>query len=169
MFRRLPILVGLIALILGPWSANEAWAQDQSQIDFASTVALSLAQPIRLADAEQRPAQQIRIVQPYRDTRSSVALKSLYASTVVMQGLDVHSTMSLLNRGGGEGNPLMAGVVKNKAAFLGVKAAVATGTILAARQIAKRNKVAAFATLVAINSAYGLVVQHNYRVARSLR
>jgi hypothetical protein len=77
--------------------------------------------------------------------------------------------MAVLNRGGGEGNPLMAGVVRNKAAFLGVKAAVAAGSILAARKIGKRNKVAAVATLVAINSAYAFVVQHNYRVARSLR
>jgi hypothetical protein len=100
---------------------------------------------------------------------SSGMLKSLYASTAVMQALDVHSTMSVLNRGGGEANPLMSGVVRNKAAFIGVKAAVATGTILAAREIGKRNKVAAIATLVGINSVYALVVQHNYRVARSLR
>jgi hypothetical protein len=35
--------------------------------------------------------------------------------------------------------------------------------------MAKRNKVAAIATLVAMNSAYAMIVQHNYRVAQRLR
>jgi hypothetical protein len=63
----------------------------------------------------------------------------------------------------------MAGLVDNPAAFIGIKAAVATTTILAARKISKRSKTAAIVTLVAVNSAYALVVSHNYRVARSLK
>ncbi|HYN10684.1 MAG TPA: DUF5658 family protein [Vicinamibacterales bacterium] len=167
MFRRLPNAVALVALIFAPWSASEARAQERQdvpQLELPATV-MAFAQPIRLTETPQRPpaAPQVRI------GGSSPMLKSLYASTAIMQGLDVHSTMSVLNRGGGEANPLMAGLVRNKAAFIGVKAAVAASTILAARQIGKRNKVAAVATLVAINSAYALVVQHNYRVARNLR
>jgi hypothetical protein len=46
---------------------------------------------------------------------------------------------------------------------------VATSTVLAARHMAKRNKVAAIATLIAVNSAYAMIVQHNYRVAQRLR
>jgi hypothetical protein len=86
-----------------------------------------------------------------------------------MQALDIHSTMAVVSRGGAEANPLMAGLVDNKAAFIGVKAAVTATTIFAARKISKRSKTAAIVMLVAVNSAYALVVSHNYRVARSLQ
>ena len=167
MFRRLPTAVALVALIVAPWSVSEARAQERQdvpQLDLPATV-MAFAQPIRLTETPQLPPP----VQQVRMGGSSAMLKSLYASTAIMQGLDIHSTMSVVNSGGGEANPLMAGLVHNKAAFIGVKAAVATGTILAARQIGKRNKMAAVATLLAINSAYALVVRHNYSVARSLR
>ena len=178
MSRRLPKLgaarftgiarFALIALIL-TWSASEVRAQERPAlqgIDFGAAGALSIAQPIRLSELDQRP---IQIAPVNRGAGSSAALRSLYASTAIMQGLDVHSTMAVLKHGGGEANPIMGGLVKNKAAFIGVKAGVAAGTILAARQIGKRNKVAAIVTLVAINSAYAFVVQHNYRVAGSVK
>jgi hypothetical protein len=179
MSRRLPKLgaarftslsrITLIALILAPWSATAVRAQERPalpEIDFGAAVSLSIAQPIRLSELEQGP---IQIAPVNRSSGSSATLKSLYASTAIMQGLDVHSTMAVLKHGGGEANPLMGGLVTNKAAFIGVKAAVAAGTIMAAHQIGKRNKVAAVVMLVAINSAYAFVVQHNYRVARSLQ
>jgi hypothetical protein len=101
--------------------------------------------------------------------RSSKLFSSLLVSTVVMQALDVHSTYRALGQGAVEANPVMAPLTNNKAAFIATKAAVATATVLATRQLAKRNKVAALATLVAINSAYAFVIDHNYRVARGLR
>jgi ABC-type uncharacterized transport system permease subunit len=92
-------------------------------------------------------------------------MTSLYASTAVMQALDVHSTMRALDRGAVEANPLMTGVTGNKAAFMALKAGVAVSTVVAARHMSKRNKVAAILTQVAINSAYAVVVRQNYRVA----
>jgi hypothetical protein len=94
---------------------------------------------------------------------------SLYASTAVMQALDIHSTLKGLDRGAVESNPLMAGLTSNKAAFIATKVGVAAGTILAARHVAKRNKVAAALTLVALNSAYAVVVSRNYKIAGGLR
>ncbi len=125
----------------------------------------AFAQPATL-DMRQLDVQ--RFVAPPMGGQSKL-LSSLLVSTVVMQALDVHSTYSALGRGAAEANPLMAGLAGNKAAFVATKAAVATATVLAVRHVGKRNKVAAIATLVAINSAYALVVDHNYRVARSLR
>jgi hypothetical protein len=86
-----------------------------------------------------------------------------------MQALDVHSTLRALGRGGVEANPLMASATRNKTAFIALKAGVALSTVMAARNMSKRNKVAAIVTLVAINSAYAFVVNHNYRVARGAR
>jgi hypothetical protein len=133
-------------------------------VDVGASVS-AFAQPATL-DMRQLDVQ--RFVAPPRDGRSRL-LSSLLVSTVVMQALDVHSTYSALGRGAVEANPVMAGLAGNKAAFVATKAALATATVLAARHVGKRNKVAAIATLVAINSAYAFVVDHNYRVARSLR
>jgi hypothetical protein len=133
-------------------------------VDVGASVS-AFAQPATL-DMRQLDVQ--RFVAPPRDGRSRL-LSSLLVSTVVMQALDVHSTYSALGRGAVEANPVMAGLAGNKAAFVATKAALATATVLAARHVGKRNKVAAIATLVAINSAYAFVVDHNYRVARNLR
>lgn len=109
----------------------------------------------------------------YRDVRTSSALSAslvgLYASTVALQMLDVRSTYAVIERGGAEGNPIMAGIVSSKGAFVAMKAGLAASTILAARQIAKHNKVAAIITLVAVNSVYASVVAHNFNLANQMR
>jgi hypothetical protein len=96
-------------------------------------------------------------------------LLPLYASTVLLQALDVHSTLQVLGHGGGEGNPLMQGMVSNKGVFVAAKAGVAAASIYAASRIAKRSKVGAIVTLVGLNSAYAFVVSHNYKLANELR
>lgn len=117
-------------------------------------------------DEQQVPA----IPRPRPGSRSGPAVMfSLYATTATMQALDVHSTMRAIDRGAVEANPLMGGLVNNRPAFIATKAAVAAGTIFAAREVAKRNKVAAAITLIAINSAYAFVAHHNYKLARQLR
>ena len=105
----------------------------------------------------------------FGERAGSTVMVSLYATTAAMQALDVHSTMRALDRGAIEANPIMGGVVNNRTAFIATKAAVAAGTIFAAREVAKRNKLAAAITLIAINSAYAYVAHHNYKVARELR
>ena len=42
--------------------------------------------------------------------RRSALMTSLYTSTALMQGLDVHSTLRAFKNGAREGNPLMAGI-----------------------------------------------------------
>ena len=131
----------------------------------AAAVVAAFAQTAAL-DARQLDLQ-LPVASP--SPRSSRVLASLLVSTVMMQALDVHSTFQALDRGGVEANPVMAPLAGNRGAFIATKAAVATATVLAARHLGKRNKVAAIATLVAVNSAYALVIDHNYRVARGLR
>ena len=143
----------------------------------APAVLGNVGQPVRLLEAienlemplpEQLPAP---VVQPFRriNNPDSVLLTSLYVTTGITQALDIHSTLKALDRGGVESNPLLGSLTKNKAAFVAVKAAVAAGSIYAARKIAKKNKVAAILTMVAINSAYGFIAHHNYKVAGQRR
>lgn len=164
MFRRC-LLIAAIAFV--PGFVAEARAQERvdfTAVDFTSALLNGATAPsVRFVEFEQRPAP----VQPFaiRST-SSPLLKSMYATTAVMQALDVHSTLRAFKAGAVEGNPLMSGITKNRLAFVATKAAVAASTMVAARQIAKRSKVGAVISLVAINSAYAMVVSHNYKLAR---
>ena len=170
MVRRLPALialtVGLMAFSASASSAQEAASWPSSLAIAPATSAFAgSSSPLLSAEQIQRA-----LPQPiYRRDRPSTLMTSLYASTAVMQALDVHSTLSAFRAGATEANPLMQSVTKNRAMFMAVKAGVAVSTIFAAKQLSKRNKVAAIATLIAINSASAMVVNHNYKVARGVR
>ncbi len=168
---------GLVAAASGQESASEP------RLTFVAPSALPSWQPAQLAaesstlpaEVEQMQAPalppNVPIVQPYRriETGTSPLLMSLYVSTAFTQALDIHSTIKALDRGGVETNPMLSGLTGNKAAFIAVKGAVAAGSIYAASRLAKRNKVAAIVTMVAINTAYGFVAYHNYKVAGRLQ
>ena len=149
-------------LDLAPVSSMPAW--------------LNASSGVRLPELEQWPpsiASRIRIESPMAPIvpkRPKLAgrtlLGSLYTSTAIMQGLDLHSTLQAFRAGAVEGNPLMAGVTRNRAAFIATKVAVTAVTMIATRKLAKKNKVAAIITVIAVNSAYAWVAKHNYDLAR---
>jgi len=131
-----------------------------SRLVATTAIAAMLVSVPRLAQAG--PADEPGSARP---SKSTVLLGSLYASTVVLQGLDVHSTLSAINVGGVEANPMVSPVTSHPVAFVAMKSAVTATTLLAAHRVAGHNKAAAIAMLVGINSAYALVVAHNYHVA----
>ena len=168
MFRRSSAVAAVLFAALAPWAVGSAAAQERAdfaQFDLTRTVLNNSSVPVmRLPDFEQLsiPIERPAVPKP----GGSSLLNSLYASTAVMQGLDVHSTLQAFRAGAKEGNPLMSGITSHRGAFIAAKAAVAVSTILASRHMAKRNKVAAVVTMVAVNSAYAMVIRHNYRLAR---
>lgn len=167
MSRRL--LVALAVVVSGAVTASPSFAQERLHLDLSTSLSNTIVPPVVLAGVKQMPM--TFDTSDYRRPRPSRSplMMSLYASTAVMQALDVHSTLTALDRGAVEANPLMSPVTRNKAAFIALKAGVAVSSIMAARNMSKRNKVAAALTLVAVNSAYAMVVNHNYRVARGAR
>ena len=170
MSRRLLVALAVVGLGIVPGVAKEAQAQDRDAIgrlDLAPGFADALAPGTTQVSSLQRPAPLLR--RSTGSSSSAAVMWSLYASTAALQALDVHSTMSAFDNGAVEANPMMKGIAGNKAAFFAIKAGVAATTILTARSLAKRNKVAAIVTLIAINSAYAMIVNHNYEVARGGR
>lgn len=168
MSRRLFVAAAMmLSLIAG--TARDARGQELTSPQLDQTLVLPaniFASMPTLSNAEQLPSQ---LPASMRRSGPSAMMTSLYVSTATMQALDVHSTLKAFSTGAVEANPLMTGVTKSPVAFIALKAGVAASTIMAARQMAKHNKVAAVVTLVAVNSAYAMVVSHNYRVANSLR
>jgi hypothetical protein len=93
-------------------------------------------------------------------------LVPLYVSYATLQALDIHSTLRALNGGAVEGNPMMNGVVSHPVPFMMVKAGAAAATIVLAERVRKRSRVGAIVVMAAVNSAYAMVVAHNYRAVR---
>lgn len=130
--------------------------------------------PLTFLAAPSRPALRLTSTTPGPaagdDTRvASPILVSLYATTAVVQMLDVHSTLKALDAGAREANPLMKGLVSHRAAFVTVKAGVAAGLIYAGHRLSKRHRAQAAITLAIINAGYVAVIAHNYHVARDRR
>ena len=92
------------------------------------------------------------------------ALVPLYVSFAALQVVDIHSTMTAINSGAREANP----VVRNTMNFTGVfllKTGTAAGVMLISEKVWPRNRTAAIVTMVALNSAYLTIAANNYRVA----
>lgn len=111
-------------------------------------------------------APEVEPTTPYRVTLESRNLRvGMYASFVTLQALDGISTLKALSAGGREANPTMSGVAGWPVGLFAVKTWTTAGMLLLAERLAKRNKVAAFAMMAALNTGYAAVVAHNYRAA----
>lgn len=97
-------------------------------------------------------------------------LPALYGTSIALQGYDAYSTLTVLKQGGVEANPVMKGITKSPAAFIGLKAGVTMMSIMAAERMWKRhNRVGAIVTMVASNSLMAMVAANNAKVLSSLR
>lgn len=166
MFRRLLVVAAFVSVIV-PSVAQAQSLSDTSSVNLSAAISNTFAQPARAA--EEQFSSQLVLPRASLKTSSEFAARSmmtsLYATTAAMQMMDVHSTLKSMKVGAIEANPLMSGLVKNRAAFLTTKAAMAAATIYAAHKMAKNNKLGAALTLVAINSAYAMIVKNNYKIA----
>jgi hypothetical protein len=170
MSRRLLVAAAIVVFGVSPWTARLASAQDLTADRLAPAAVLAVSNVnVATTPAVDTPQIPFNILHGRPESHRSYGMAALYASTAVMQALDVHSSLQAFGAGAVEGNPMMSGVASHRPAFIAVKAAVAATTIMAARQIAKHNKFAAVVTLIAINSAYAFVASHNYQLARALR
>lgn len=172
MGRRAAVAMFVALVSLAPWSVPQAAAQTDAPLVIDGIVgpisAMTATMQVAAVDQALAPAPRPAIGRPRRSWTTPVVI-ALHATTALSQALDVHSTMVALDRGAVEANPLMAGIVKNKAAFIGVKAAMGAGFAYATHRMARRNKVGAIVTAAAVNSAFLMVAHHNYRIARALR
>lgn len=92
-------------------------------------------------------------------------LVPLYVGFATLQGMDYHSTSRALASGAGrEANPMMRKIVRNRPAFIAVKAAASAGVILAGERLWKRNRVGAVVFMAVANGAMAAVVAKNYSV-----
>jgi hypothetical protein len=126
---------------------------------------LTVSPAVRAAMAADAASGSTVLTQP-APARRPALLMPLYVSFATLQVLDIQSTRSALKSGGVEGNPMMSGVVGSPVAMTALKAGATAGIILLSEKLRKRNPVAAVVTMVALNSAYAMVVSRNFAIAR---
>jgi len=157
-------LVGsLVGLLLSTTSAFAADDNTTTAVTPAiAEAATTLARPDLTANLNIAP----RITAP----RRPMVLPSLYAGSAFLQGYDAYSTLSALQHGGTEANPLMKGITKHPVAFIGLKAGVTVMSVMAAEQLWKdHNRVGAVLTMVASNAFMAAVAAHNTAVLHRLQ
>jgi hypothetical protein len=97
-------------------------------------------------------------------------LVPMHMATITTQALDAHSTYSALHHNNVvEANPLMKGMAEHATALVAVKAGVAAAIVYSTEKLARRHRFAAFATALAVNSAYAMLVARNYSIAERAR
>jgi len=169
MSRRLLVAAFLaIGSFVGFSNAHADERADNSTAILSQANISALMQPVLLAEAAQFPVQingQHQKVSVDGKAAAKIGMGAVYASTALMHVLDIDSTFKAMKRGAVESNPLMKGVVKNRAAVIATTAAIATASIYATSRIAKNNKLHAIIASTAINSAYLMIVKNNYRIA----
>ena len=94
------------------------------------------------------------------------ALVPLYISFIGLQALDVHSTVTGVNDGAREGNPLVRGTLGNPAGLFVLKAGATAGVVFLTEKLWKRNRTAAVLAMVGVNSAYLTIAARNYRIGQ---
>ena len=101
--------------------------------------------------------------------KKPMMIGALSASLAALQVFDIYSTSKGLSQGAREANPLMQGVVGNKAAFWAMKGATTAVPIALAAKMWKKNKAAAIATLVVANGVQAMVAARNASVLKQTR
>jgi hypothetical protein len=96
---------------------------------------------------------------------SSMALKALYGSYGALQTLDMVSTIKARQQGAREVNPMMSGSYGQASA---TKLLLAAATVAGVKVVEKKNRKAAFVTMIALNAATAVIVVNNYKNARQL-
>ena len=91
--------------------------------------------------------------------------RTLYVSFAALQVMDAVSTNKAISAGGIEANPAMAGIVKNRTAFMAVKVGTAAAAAFFSEKLAKNHPRKATVMMMVLNVAYAGIVAHNYRVA----
>jgi Domain of unknown function (DUF5658) len=118
--------------------------------------------PTMATAAAQIPSAPIQQSAGIRQTPRPL-LPALYAGNIALQVMDTHSTFRALDAGLVESNPVMRWTTAHPVAFVSMKAAATATTILVSEKIRKKYPWRAALFMAGVNSAYALIVSHNYR------
>lgn len=157
----------LMSSVMTLMLTSSAYAAEDTPV-MALTPAISAMALAEGAQQVVRSETLFRVERPR--TARPLLLPSLYVASAGLQAYDAYSTLNALKLGGVEQNPFMKGITKNPAAFIAVKAAVTTASIVAAEKLWRdNNRWGAIGLMIASNSLMAIVAAHNASVVSRLR
>lgn len=160
--RASPAICSFALLVLG---ATMAVAQESAPPIVPGE--LFAVAPAPVLDGVLAPVPQWRIAVPRHELPRSQALVPLYSWLVTLNAMDVRATYKGLSTGRArEANPLIKPFVRNKGAFVGVKAALTVSTIYFAEKTRRKHPKKVLAWMIATDAALAIIVAHNHKVAR---
>jgi hypothetical protein len=102
-----------------------------------------------------------------REERRPPVLVPLYLSLAALHVADTVATVQAIREHDArEMNPAMRPFAGDHAALLLIKSASMAGTVFAVEKLWRKNRAAAVATMIGINTLYAGVVSHNIRTMR---
>ena len=97
-------------------------------------------------------------------------LPILYGSSAFLNAYDAYLTLAGLEMGASEANPLMKPITKSPAAFIAVKAALTTASIVGAEQLWKdHHRKSAVAVMVLSNAIMVAIAAQNTSVVQRIK
>ena len=148
-------------------TASATFAADQ---EGTSVAPAAMASAVALAGSPEMTAARLDFARHYNRPSRPMILPALYGMAGLLQGYDAYSTLTVLKHGGVEANPIMKGLTKSPAAFIGLKAGVTMMSIMAAERLWRNhNRVGAIATMIATNGLMSVVAANNANVLSRVR
>jgi hypothetical protein len=130
-----------------------------------TSIALSARAAVARAAIEAPRNDPANVSPALGDRHVSLVMQSLYATTVVVQGLDAQSTFKALDAGAVESNSLVKPLASNRPAFVALKVGMSAAFVYAGHDLSKGHKLGAILALGLVNSVYTAIALHNYHVA----
>jgi hypothetical protein len=116
--------------------------------------------------AEESPGASVAPLRAESHSGRPIVLVPLYVAFAGLQALDMHSTMTALDAGGTEVNPVVRGALGSPAKMMLLKGGTAAAVVFLSERMWKKNRTAAIVTMIALNSAYATIAAHNYQTVR---
>ena len=122
-------------------------------------------------EARLSPTRPLHLTEEPAPSLGLAALVPLYGTLIGLQALDLDSTMRAVAKGAGrEANPVMHPLVGRPAAMVAAKAGASAAIVFASERLRrKHHPAAAVMLMIGVNSAYAMIVAHNYAVANRAR
>lgn len=158
--------ISLTALTLVCVSATEAHAQAATPPEFDAAAASARGSDDAAQSTQPTP---LGVFFPPPELKRPRPLVSLYVSFAALQGLNAHSALPSLRGPAREMNPVLASYGSTPVKMLAIKAGMTAGMIYLSEKLWRKNRAAALAVMIGVNSALAVATAHNYRVANGAR
>jgi len=158
-------VVAIVGLVL---TTSSAFAEDRPIAD-AIARAFSVGGTVNAQSTDV--AKPVRAEGRFRHRRRPWPLPILYGSSAFLQSFDAYVTLTALEAGASEANPLMEPVIgRSPVAFIAVKAGLTVASIVAAEKLWKdHHRKSAVALMVFSNAIMVAVAAHNSSVVQQVK